>query len=219
MSGLREPAHVELRHARAVRGAIQVDLAVPERLAHALEIEHRHARGVEAHALAVLRQALAGRLPDDGQLLAASLPVVGVAAEQRRGFAGAALVHEHDVVIAVDARERARKTHVQIRGSLAGSSSEQEQGRGGGAAIERRHHGDAQIDRRSRRSRGILRHPQPAAARGHRRELERMFEPAIVQAERGGSRQRGGRPHGEDRKKRARKPPHAALPPAPEGLV
>ena len=47
----RVAPHVELRHSRAVRAAVQIDLWIPQGLAHLVQIANRHAGGVEAHAL------------------------------------------------------------------------------------------------------------------------------------------------------------------------
>ena len=115
-------AQVQLRHARPVGGAVELDLRIAERLANPLQVERGDTRGVIAHALAVVGEAVERRAPEGGQLVACLLPVFRVVAEQRLGLSGAALIEQDDVVIAIDARERAGVAHVKIARRLAGAA-------------------------------------------------------------------------------------------------
>ncbi len=178
-------AHVQLRHARTVRGAIQIDLRIAQSAAHLVEILNRNAAGVIAHAIAELLQTGERRLAQCRHRLTGLLPVVRVVAGERGGASRAALIHQHDVVIAVDSSECARMARVQVRGGLAGTARQQEQRRRRRAAVEGGHYGDAELNVSSRRARRVFGDAQHGAARGDRAHPERMLEPALVHGQRG----------------------------------
>ena len=110
-------------------------------------------------------------------------PVFRIVADQRLPTAGAALVEQHDVVIAVDACKRAGVAHVQIAWPPGPDRRPAET-----AARRRARRLSAGTTATCRsmvaagRLRGVLRHLQDAAARGDRGDLQRMLEAAFVQA-------------------------------------
>ena len=179
--------HVELRHARAVGGGVKIDL-LDSRAPGAPVRDRRPPRCwcSSARDRPNLFKTGERRLAQLRHLLADFLPVIRVAAGERRRSARAALIDQHDVVIAVDPGERARVAHVQVRGRLARAAREQKQRRRRGAAVERGYDRDAQ-DRWH--GRPDARGPPPPGAEPQRAatesSLKRMLEAALVQGQRG----------------------------------
>ena len=124
----RVTPHVELRDARAVGRAVEIDRGVAERDAHPIQIPDRDARGVEAHAIAIFVRDRRVARRSSGIDSSVSSPVLRIAADQGLGPARAALVDQHDVVIAIGAREGARVAGIEIRGRLPRPPREQKQG-------------------------------------------------------------------------------------------
>ena len=184
LHGIGVAPQVQLRHSRAVGGAVEIDLLITERDARPLEVLHGDARGVVAYALAVAREAIEGRLLHGRQLVARLAPVLRIIAKERFGQAGAALIDEHDVVVAIDARKGAGVAHVQIARRLARAARQQEQRRGARPSVEGGDHRDVQSDLAAGRLRRVLRDLQHAAARRHRGDLQGVLETALVQRQR-----------------------------------
>jgi len=103
---------------------------------------------------------------------------------QRCGFSGPTLIDHDDVVIAVDARERAGETRIEIDRALPRAARQQEQRRRCAATVQRRDHRELELDLRTLRFGAIFRHLQGSATRGVRGEFQRMLEPAVVQRQR-----------------------------------
>ena len=178
-------ARVVLRHARAVRIAVEIDALVAERLAHRVEIAHRDARRVHAQ-VRLLRELVAaldvGGADFDFVDALEEILVAVVAIEPMR-TARATLVDENDVAIAAHAIEWTRREVYKIHGRGARPTGDQKQRIGFLVEADRRHARDEQIDLASVGLLGVLRHRDARALGGQRQHARRMFEPAGFERE------------------------------------
>ncbi len=128
-------AHVQFRDARAVGAAVQIDLLEAQGRAHVVQIAHRDAGGIEAHLRPKLGEAVDRRLAQRRQRIRRLLPVLGIVARLLIGISRAALIQQHDGMIAVDAREGAAERHVHLHGALSRAAGQQKQRRRGAAPV------------------------------------------------------------------------------------
>ena len=174
---LREAPQVLLRDARAVGGGVEIDAPVAERGAHALEVRDRQGGGVEGDvgAGAERGQAALRTGGDVGETGAREAGGVVRAVEPVRA-AGAALVEEHDVALAADARKHRCDRGVERGGRSARAAGEHEHGIGRGAAADGGHPRHAQGDVPPGRPCRVFGHLQRAALRGQHGQPQRMLE-------------------------------------------
>ncbi len=172
-----EAAQVLLRDAGAVGNTVEVDALVAESCAHALKIRHRKTRGVVGGARARTQQIEAAlRGGEDlrvGSLVEALL-VLG--AVEGIGGAGAALIDEYNVALALDTPERSRDACVERTRRLSRPAGEDEERIGLLAAADRRHAGHVQSDPAAARVLRILGHLEDAAVGRRHGESQRMLD-------------------------------------------
>ena len=181
-----------------------------------LKIGHRDARGVEGRVRA-RTQALQAALRKRGDLGIGGLVELFLrpgAAECMRG-AGATLVEEHDIAIAVDASEGGGDARVKVPGRLSRSAGEHEQRIRLLAAVDGRHARHVQADMPPARRGRVLGHLEHAAVGRHDREAQGMRDLAGGECEcvGHGACRRGGEAAGEEaaRKERPKRAGHARL--------
>jgi hypothetical protein len=178
-----------LRDPRAVRDAVEIHLRVAEGSAHIVQIAHGDARRVIARVAGQRRAALAQQRLQLLRIEHGEFGIVRQRAIEPIRAASAALIDQHEVAVAPDARERRGGAQIEIAGGLSGTAAQNEERIRCWLQAQRRDDGDMQRDFFALGARRhfpaviipVLAHAVPAAACSDAAAGRSAFQPAVFE--------------------------------------